>query len=216
MTAAAADRNEVQFKGRNADLRSYLVADNVKIYKNTIVVLDSGGYLRPARGTAGELVAGIAVEQVDNTLSGHAAGGKSCRVTSNLHVLLLCAATAAQTSVGATFYATDDLTTTATAGTPVGVVSEYVDATHVWIFIPTLAPTNAAGVLATTGDVKVTAGNLRLGAISTFGTTEPTLAVVMKAGTAPAGAITTSGGLFASATVVRKIIADGTVSNVET
>ena len=64
--------------------------------------------------------------------------------------------------------------------------------------------------------VKVTAGNLRLGAISAFATTEPTSAVVMKAGTAPAGAITTSGGIFSSATVVRKIIADGTVSNVET
>ncbi len=38
----------------------------------------------------------------------------------------------------------------------------------------------------------------------------------MKQGTAAAGAITTSSGLFASATVLRKIIADGTVSNVET
>jgi hypothetical protein len=38
----------------------------------------------------------------------------------------------------------------------------------------------------------------------------------MKSGTAPAGAITTSGGIFSSDTVVRKIIAAGTVSNVET
>lgn len=77
--------------------------------------------------------------------------------------------------------------------------------------------TDTAGPLIVTAqDARITAGNLRLGAIETFGTTEPTSAVVMKEGTAPAGAITTSGGLFSSATVVQKIIAAGTVSNVET
>jgi hypothetical protein len=74
----------------------------------------------------------------------------------------------------------------------------------------------AGGATVTAGDAAITAGNVRLGAIETFATTEPTSAVVMKEGTAPAGAITTSGGLFSSATVVRKIIAAGTVSNVET
>lgn len=71
-------------------------------------------------------------------------------------------------------------------------------------------------VTATAGDVRVTAGNVRLGAVSAFATTEPTSAVVMKQGTAFAGAITTSGGIMSNGTVVRKIIADGTVSNVET
>lgn len=66
------------------------------------------------------------------------------------------------------------------------------------------------------GDERITAGNLRLGAVETFANTQPTSAAVMKTGTAPAGAITTSGGVFSSATVVRKIIADGTVSNVQT
>jgi len=74
----------------------------------------------------------------------------------------------------------------------------------------------AGGSVVTAGDDAITAGNTRLGAIETFGTTEPTSAVVMKTGTAPAGAITTSGGIFSSTTVVRKIIAAGTVSNVET
>lgn len=78
-----------------------------------------------------------------------------------------------------------------------------------------LTATAGNGVI-TAGDLRVTAGNARLGAVSAFGTTEPTSAVVMKTGTAPVGAITTSGGVFASSTVVRKIIADGTVSNVET
>ena len=70
--------------------------------------------------------------------------------------------------------------------------------------------------VVTAGDLRVTAGNERLGAVSAFATTEPTSALVMKTGTAPAGSISTSGGLFSSSTVVRKIIADGTVSNVET
>ena len=76
------------------------------------------------------------------------------------------------------------------------------------------APTG--NIVATAGDVRATAGNLRLGVVSTFGTTEPTSAVVMKSGTAFAGAITTSGGIQATDTVVTKIIANGTVSNVET
>lgn len=76
------------------------------------------------------------------------------------------------------------------------------------------APTG--NIVATAGDVRVTAGNLRLGVVSTFGTTEPTSAVVMKAGTAPAGAVTTSGGIFTDGTTVKKIIADGTVSDVQT
>lgn len=76
--------------------------------------------------------------------------------------------------------------------------------------------TAATGLTVTAGDAAITAGNLRLGAISAFVTTEPTSAVVMKQGTAFAGAITTSGGIMSNGTVVRKIIADGTVSNVET
>ncbi len=78
------------------------------------------------------------------------------------------------------------------------------------------ATITAGNLVVTAGDARVTAGNLRLGAVSAFGTTEPTSAVVMKSGTAPAGAIATSGGVFSSDTVVRKIIAAGTVSNVET
>lgn len=67
----------------------------------------------------------------------------------------------------------------------------------------------------TAGDLRVTAGNERLGAVEAFGSTEPTSALVMKTGQAPVGAIATSGGIFSSSTVVRKIIAAGTVTNVE-
>lgn len=70
----------------------------------------------------------------------------------------------------------------------------------------------------TASQINVTNGTVKLtmGTASTFATTQPTNTIVFREGTAPAGAITTASGLFASATVLRKIIADGTVSNVET
>lgn len=73
------------------------------------------------------------------------------------------------------------------------------------------------GITTHSDELRIANGkNLRIGTISAFATTEPTNAIVMKTGTEFAGAITTSGGLMSSDTVVRKVIADGTVSNVET
>lgn len=73
------------------------------------------------------------------------------------------------------------------------------------------------GVTTHSAETRIAEGfNLRIGTISAFATTEPTNAIVMKVGTEFAGAITTSGGLMSSATVIRKIIAAGTVTNVET
>lgn len=75
----------------------------------------------------------------------------------------------------------------------------------------------ATGVLTASAEARIANGfNLRVGTIAAFATTEPTNAVVMQGGTEFAGAIVTSGGLMSSATVIRKIIAAGTVSNVET
>jgi len=80
---------------------------------------------------------------------------------------------------------------------------------------------DASGLTAATGDLTVTTGdahvvaqNLYLGAETAFGTTEPTSAIVFKQGTAFAGAITTSSGIQSNGTLLRKVIADGTVSNV--
>lgn len=58
--------------------------------------------------------------------------------------------------------------------------------------------------------------NFQVNNTAAFGTTEPTAAVVFQNGTAPAGAITTGGAIFTDGTNMRKIIAAGTVSNVET
>jgi|SRR3990170_6465757 len=75
---------------------------------------------------------------------------------------------------------------------------------------------STVAITAATGDVNVTVGNFRAGVVSAFATTEPTSWLVCKAGTQPAGAIATSGGVGANATTVQKIIAAGTINNVET
>tara|TARA_Y100000310_G_C20663561_1_gene806176 strand:+ start:232 stop:633 length:402 start_codon:yes stop_codon:yes gene_type:complete len=72
----------------------------------------------------------------------------------------------------------------------------------------------AANVVATAGDVRATVGNYRAGPVNAFATTEPTQAAVYEAGTPPAGAVTTSSAVWSSATVLRKLDADGTASNV--
>ena len=59
-----------------------------------------------------------------------------------------------------------------------------------------------------------TTGNYRAGDIKDFATTQPTNAIVFFTGTAPVGTIQTSSGLFASDTVLRKIVAGGTASAV--
>ena len=66
----------------------------------------------------------------------------------------------------------------------------------------------------TNGDLQVLAENLYMGAATAFATTEPTSALILKQGTQAAGAIATSSAIMANATILRKIIADGTVSNV--
>jgi ethanolamine utilization microcompartment shell protein EutS len=98
--------------------------------------------------------------------------------------------------------------TTVTAGTSMAATTTVTAGTGLTV--------TTGNSTVTAGDLRVTAGNERLGVVETFAMTEPTSALVMKTGTAPAGAITTSGGIFSSTTVVRKIIAAGTVSNVET
>lgn len=75
----------------------------------------------------------------------------------------------------------------------------------------------AGGAIALVKAVGVNVtGNVEHGAVSAFGTTEPTSASTYKAGTAAAGAVTTSGGFFTDGSTMKKIIAAGTVSDVQT
>ena len=75
---------------------------------------------------------------------------------------------------------------------------------------------NVTGTLTsvTNGDLQVLAENLYMGAATAFATTEPTSALILKQGTQAPGAIGTSSAIMANATVLRKIIADGTISSV--
>ena len=87
--------------------------------------------------------------------------------------------------------------------------------TSTGLFTATAAATVTTGDLTVTaGDAHVTAQNLYMGAETAFATTEPTSAVIFKQGTAFAGAIGTSSAIQSNGTLLRKVIADGTVSNV--
>ena len=101
-------------------------------------------------------------------------------------------------------------------------VARFNDATNDLTLTTNGLGVTAGGIGITAGDLTVTAGdahvvaeNLYMGAETAFATTEPTSAIIFKVGTAAAGAIVTSSALFASSTVLRKIIANGTVSNVD-
>lgn len=82
---------------------------------------------------------------------------------------------------------------------------------------PTGMSVTTGNTTTVVGDSRVTAGNTRLGAVETFAVTEPTSAVVMKEGTNPVGAITTSNGIFVTTggATISKIIAASTVSQIE-
>ena len=101
-------------------------------------------------------------------------------------------------------------------------VARFDDATNDLTLTTNGLGVTAGGIGITAGDLTVTAGdahvvaqNLYMGAETAFATTEPTSAIIFKQGTQAAGAIVTSTALMANATVLRKIIADGTISNVE-
>ena len=107
------------------------------------------------------------------------------------------------------------LTSSATAVTLPAAVTSGLTVAAGGLTVTAGGLTVTAGDCTTTaGDMHVVAQNFYLGAETAFGTTEPTSAMIFKEGTAPAGAIATSSALFSSATVLRKIIAASTVSNV--
>ena len=96
----------------------------------------------------------------------------------------------------------------------------YTDAASVYVASAPVAGSNSTltrkyGLFVDADDIRVD-GNLQVNNTAAFGTTQPTAAVVMQSQTAPVGTLTTGSAIFSSTTVVRKIIADGTASNVET
>src|SRR5689334_23244169 len=67
-----------------------LVEDNVHIYQGALVQVNASGYAVPAGvatavDTSGYVTMGKAMEEIDNTLSGHTQGGKTVQVDQGAH-----------------------------------------------------------------------------------------------------------------------------------
>ena len=146
MTAAAADRGT---DSREAKLKTYPVKAATKIYKGTLVAIDTAaGYVTPAADSATRRVVGVADEQADNT-SG-ASGDKKVRVRSG-EAFRFTATSITQAMVGQVMYVVDDSTfddTSGTNGVPCGRLVEFISTTEGWIFIPNgalMAPRIADG-----------------------------------------------------------------------
>lgn len=114
------------------------VDDNVHIYKGSLVmILSSTGYAKPASDTASTIFAGVALDEVDNTLTGHVAGGKTVRVRTQGEFLVNSVG-AAQTDLGKDVLVVDDNTAKTAATTnniKCGSVAEYISATSIRINI---------------------------------------------------------------------------------
>ena len=94
----------------------------------------------------------------------------------------------------------------------------YTDAAGLVVQVPVAGTgstfTRAYGIWST-GQIRADS-NFQVNNVTAFATTQPTGAVVFQSRTAPSGSIATGGALFSDGTAMRKIIADGTASNVET
>ena len=114
----------------------YPVAASVKIYAGSLVCANTGGYAAPAADTSGYRLAGVAMEQVDNTAGAN--GAKTVRVRRH-GVFEFDAASITQAMVGDPMYAVDDHTFDDAAGpandVKVGVLVKYGSATKGWIDI---------------------------------------------------------------------------------
>lgn len=130
MAAATADRDDK----RRDDLSLDFPLAAVKVYKGTLLSVNSAGYATPATDTAGETVIGVAEETVDN--SGGAAGDENVRVyRTGSFELAYGAGDADQADVGQLVYVTDDQTVDLAAvpvnDVLVGRVTEVVDTSTV-------------------------------------------------------------------------------------
>jgi hypothetical protein len=127
---------EVSYK--EAGLDAYAMADNVHLFKGSLICVNSSGYAVDGATTAGNICVGVAYENVDNTLTGHTAGGKNIRVQSG-KTFQLGAAGMSQAAVGQDVFLVDDQTVGLAPQTNsilVGKVRRYVSSTSVWVYIP--------------------------------------------------------------------------------
>ena len=130
-------------------IKSFAVEDSVHIYKGALVALNNAGFVEPATNAIGKILAGVAIEECNNTLAGHSQGGKSVRVWQK-GVFRFASAGIVQAEVGLKCYVSDDNTVedagTDTTGVEAGVVVELETTDIVWVDIE---PAVEVGVLST-------------------------------------------------------------------
>ena len=133
MSALTRDRATPYREGIEVE---YLVAANTKIFAGSLVCVNAAGYAVPAADTSGYQLAGVALEQVDN--SDGSDGGKTVRLR-RTGVFEFDAVSISQSMVGLLMYAADDHTFDDAAGLTndikVGLLVKYVSATKGWIDI---------------------------------------------------------------------------------
>ncbi len=134
MGALSADR---ETKRKEGELLELPVAGSTKIYKGSLVALNTSGYAVPGADTANFIFAGVAHEQADN--SGSATNGaKTVRVLGK-GIFSFAASGMAITNVGTAVFIVDDqtvgLAATTTNDIPCGKIADFESATEVWVDI---------------------------------------------------------------------------------
>lgn len=123
------------------------VEDNVKIYSGAFVMVNTSGYLIPGADTASCRFMGVADQTVDNTVTGHTQGGKTCRIRRR-GIISTAASGLAQTSVGQPAYLTDDQTIALISTNHVwaGTIVKYTSASLCQLYLAeTVTPSAAVG-----------------------------------------------------------------------
>lgn len=157
MTALSADANYLEKS--DAQICAYPIADNIVIYKGSLVCLNSSGYLIVGASGAGNLFVGYAMEKVDNTTTGHAAGRYNVRVRSGRRILLTSSGLT-QASVGLPVFLSDSGLVTLTPNAQcVGIITEYVSATQAWVYVPDPFAVRANGLRMVAGQATTVAAS---------------------------------------------------------
>ena len=134
---------EVPFPVINADI----------IYAGGLTCVNAAGYALPGADTAGLIFAGVALEQVDNSLG--SAGDKTVVLRRRGLIRMTFATAIAQANVGDNVFIVDDETVDVAAQTTndifCGIIAAYIDTTHAWVDIePAIKQADVATHIADT------------------------------------------------------------------
>lgn len=146
MAALTAD---TQLQSSEAQIIALKMADNVHIYKDSIVCLNASGYAVAGADTSGYTFVGFAYEDIDNTLAGHTAGGKTIRVyTDRIFKAVPFTGTATQATVGQPVFVSDSATLAAQGSVSnnvaVGLCVAFNSATSIDVLVFPALPGNGA------------------------------------------------------------------------